>query len=209
MAQVQDEAAVSGTTAASVSSIGASKASAAANVAQATGDALGESALNISDKSFLINLIDTPGRDGLSFEVTAALRVTDGAFIIVDCIEWVNVQIEAALRQAICEKVRPVLMLNKLDRCIFELLISPEDAYKAFVRTIESLNVIISTYHDTAVGDMLLDPIKGMVVFGSGLQQWGFTLQKFAKLYATKFSTTRHKMLRRLWGDMFYNKKGE
>jgi len=47
------------------------------------------------------------------------------------------------------------------------------------------------------------------VAFGSGLHQWGFTLKKFAKIYATKFAIPRFKMMRRLWGDMFYNKKGE
>jgi elongation factor 2 len=59
------------------------------------------------------------------------------------------------------------------------------------------------------LGDISLEPVKGKVAFGSGLHQWGFTLKKFAKMYAAKFATSRFKMMRRLWGDMFYNKKGE
>lgn len=71
------------------------------------------------------------------------------------------------------------------------------------------MNVIVSTYTDVALGDITLDPIKGKVAFGSGLHQWGFTLKKFGKMYSSKFNISRFKMVRRLWGDMFYNKKGE
>ena len=168
-----------------------------------------QSGVEISSKSFLINLIDSPGHVDFSSEVTAALRVTDGALVVVDCVDGVCVQTETVLRQAIGERIRPVLMLNKLDRCITELMMNPEEAYRGFVKSIENVNVIIATYTDAALGDIQLDPVKGKVAFGSGLQQWGFTLKKFAKIYAAKFATTRHKMMRRLWGDMFYNKKGE
>jgi elongation factor 2 len=168
-----------------------------------------ETGLTISDRSFLINLIDSPGHVDFSSEVTAALRVTDGALVVVDCIEGVCVQTETVLRQAIGERIRPVLMMNKLDRCIMELQLPPEEAYRGFVKAIENVNVIVSTYRDEALGDISLDPIKGRVCFGSGLHQWGFTLKKFAKTYAGKFNTSRAKMMRKLWGDQFYNKKGE
>lgn len=165
--------------------------------------------VEVTDKSFLINLIDSPGHVDFSSEVTAALRVTDGALVVVDCIEGVCVQTETVLRQAIGERIRPVLILNKLDRCILELQQPPEEAYIAFVKTVENVNVIISTYNDPLLGDITLDPVKAKVAFGSGLHQWAFTLKTFAKMYAGKFKTTRAKMIRRLWGDMFYNRKGE
>jgi elongation factor 2 len=168
-----------------------------------------ETGIQISSKSFLINLIDSPGHVDFSSEVTAALRVTDGALVVVDSIDGVCVQTETVLRQAIGERIRPVLMLNKMDRCILELMLPPEEAYQGFVKAIENVNVIVSTYHDAALGDITLDPVRGRVAFGSGLHQWGFTLKRFAKMYASKFQTTRSKMIRRLWGDMFYNKKGE
>jgi len=168
-----------------------------------------EKGIEITEKSFLINLIDSPGHVDFSSEVTAALRVTDGALVVVDSVEGVCVQTETVLRQAIGERIRPVLMLNKLDRCITELMLPPEEAYRSFVKSIENVNVIIATYNDPALGDITLDPVKGKVAFGSGLHQWGFTLKKFAKMYAAKFATSRYKMMRRLWGDMFYNKKGE
>jgi len=159
--------------------------------------------------AFLINLIDSPGHVDFSSEVTAALRVTDGALVVVDCVEGVCVQTETVLRQALAERIKPVLMVNKLDRAFLELQLDPEDAYQNFQRTIETANVIIATYEDELLGDVQVYPEKGTVGFGSGLHGWGFTLSKFADMYASKFGVAKERMVQKLWGDNFYDPKSK
>ncbi|KAI0669771.1 eukaryotic translation elongation factor 2 [Trametes maxima] len=154
---------------------------------------------------FLINLIDSPGHVDFSSEVTAALRVTDGALVVVDCVEGVCVQTETVLRQALTERIKPVVVINKVDRALLELQVSKEDLFQSFSRTIESVNVIISTYHDAALGDVQVYPEKGTVAFGSGLHGWGFTLRQFASRYSKKFGVDKDKMMTKLWGDNFFN----
>jgi elongation factor 2 len=155
--------------------------------------------------AFLVNLIDSPGHVDFSSEVTAALRVTDGALVVVDCVEGVCVQTETVLRQALQERIKPVLMVNKMDRAFLELKLDGEACYQSFSRTIESANVIIATYPDAVVGDVQVYPEKGTVAFGSGKECWGFTINRFAKLYASKFGVDKAKMMKRLWGNNFYD----
>ncbi|KIJ21966.1 hypothetical protein PAXINDRAFT_165289 [Paxillus involutus ATCC 200175] len=154
---------------------------------------------------FLINLIDSPGHVDFSSEVTAALRVTDGALVVVDCIEGVCVQTETVLRQALTERIKPVVVINKVDRALLELQVQKEDLYQSFQRTIETVNVIISTYHDAALGDVQVYPDKGTVAFASGLHGWGFTLRQFAGRYSKKFGVPKDKLITKLWGDNFFN----
>ncbi|KAF9586975.1 hypothetical protein IFM89_039847 [Coptis chinensis] len=130
---------------------------------------------------FLINLIDSPGHVDFSSEVTAALRITDGALVVVDCIEGVRMQTETVLRQALGERIRPVLVVNKVDRCFLELQLDGEEAYQKFQRVIENVNVIMTTYEDPLLGDVMVYPEKGTVTFSAGLYGWAFTLTNFAK----------------------------
>ncbi|CCG84968.1 protein of unknown function [Taphrina deformans PYCC 5710] len=156
---------------------------------------------------FLVNLIDSPGHVDFSSEVTAALRVTDGALVVVDCIEGVCVQTETVLRQALSERIKPVCCVNKVDRALLELQISKEDLYQTFLRTVESVNVVIATYFDKTLGDVQVYPEKGTVAFGSGLHGWCFTVRQFAVKYAKKFGVDSKKMMDRLWGDNYFNPK--
>jgi len=164
---------------------------------------------DMTDRDFLVNLIDSPGHVDFSSEVTAALRVTDGALVVVDCVEGVCVQTETVLRQALTERIRPVVFINKVDRAILELQLDPEEAYQGFVKTLQNVNVIISTYNDPCMGDLQVFPEKGTVAIGSGLQAWAFSVPRFARMYASKFGSDEAKMCERLWGDSFFDAKNK
>ncbi|KAF2456243.1 P-loop containing nucleoside triphosphate hydrolase protein [Lineolata rhizophorae] len=161
----------------------------------------------VTKNDFLVNLIDSPGHVDFSSEVTAALRVTDGALVVVDTVEGVCVQTETVLRQALGERIKPVVIINKVDRALLELQVSKEDLYQNFSRVIESVNVVIATYFDKALGDVQVYPDKGTVAFGSGLHGWAFTVRQFANRYAKKFGVDKNKMMERLWGDNYFNPK--
>lgn len=156
---------------------------------------------------FLINLIDSPGHIDFSAEVTAALRVTDGALVVVDCIEGVCVQTETVLRQALAERIKPVVIVNKIDRCLLELNSDPEEMYQTFSKSIDNVNVIIATYtqEDGPMGNLIVSPAQGTVCFGSGLHGFGFTLTKFAKMYAAKFGVQVSKLMPQLWGERYWD----
>ncbi|VDN03101.1 unnamed protein product [Thelazia callipaeda] len=160
-------------------------------------------------RGFLINLIDSPGHVDFSSEVTAALRVTDGALVVVDCVSGVCVQTETVLRQAIAERIKPILFMNKMDRALLELQLGAEELYQTFQRIVENINVIIATYGDDdgPMGQIMVDPAVGNVGFGSGLHGWAFTLKQFAEIYAEKFGVQVDKLMRNLWGDRFFNMK--
>eukprot|EP00064_Thunnus_orientalis_P009512 superscaffoldBa00001214_g9536 len=171
---------------------------------------------------FLINLIDSPGHVDFSSEVTAALRVTDGALVVVDCVSGVCVQTETVLRQAIAERIKPVLMMNKMDRALLELQLKPDELFQTFQRIVENVNVIISTYGEDEggpMGNIMIDPVIGTVGFGSGLHGWAFTLKQFAEMYVAKFTKGHAQlapaerckkvedMMKKLWGDRYFDPK--
>ena len=183
---------------------------AAAEAKAEAGEAVAEEEKD-SSRQYLINLIDSPGHVDFSSEVTAALRVTDGALVVVDYVEGVCVQTETVLRQALGEKIKPVLMINKVDRGILELQVEAEEMYQKFSRVLESINVIISTYEsdESKMGKLQVHPSEGTVAFGSGYFGWAFTLTKFARMYTKVFGVDHDKMMVRLWDDNYFDAKNK
>jgi len=98
------------------------------------------------DNLFLINVIDSPGHVDFASEVASAARISDGAFVLIDVLEGFSVQTHAVLYQAWLEGVKPCLVLNKLDRLITEVKLTPYEAYLHCVHIIEHVNAMVSTF---------------------------------------------------------------
>ncbi|KAM7262699.1 hypothetical protein ACFE04_000382 [Oxalis oulophora] len=160
-----------------------------------------------NSKSYLCNVMDAPGHVNFSDEMSAALRLADGAVLIVDAAEGVMVNTERAIRHAIQEHLPIVVVINKVDRLITELKLPPKDAYYKIRHTIEVINNHIFAASSKAGNVEAIDPAAGNVCFASASAGWSFTLQSFARLYvklhgipfdADKFAT-------RLWGDYYFH----
>ncbi|KAF9366918.1 U5 small nuclear ribonucleoprotein component [Mortierella sp. NVP85] len=158
------------------------------------------------DISYLLNVIDTPGHADFIDEVSAALRISDGAVLVVDAVEGVMCNTERIIRHCIQEKVTLTLVVNKVDRLVLELKIPPTDAYFKLKHTIEEVNRIIS---QTPGGEGIrLSPELGNVSFASSQMGWCFTLRSFAKLYADSYpGVDVDGFAKRLWGDVYFNKE--
>jgi elongation factor 2 len=140
-----------------------------------------------AEHSFVINLVDTPGHVDFTGKVTRALRAIDGAIVVVDAVEEIMVQTEMVTRQALEERVRPVLFINKVDRLITELKLNAEQIEENFTRIIGNFNDLIEVYGESSFKDKWkVDPAKDSVAFGSALHRWGFTLS-MAKQKGIKF----------------------
>jgi elongation factor 2 len=130
-----------------------------------------------ADGAFVINLVDTPGHVDFTGKVTRALRAIDGAIVVVDAVEEIMAQTEIVTRQALEERVRPVLFINKVDRLITELKLNAEQIQQKFTRIIGNFNDLIEVYGESPFTDKWkVDPAKDSVAFGSALHKWGFTL---------------------------------
>jgi elongation factor 2 len=126
---------------------------------------------------YLINLIDTPGHIDFSGAVTRSLRAVDGALVVVDAVEGPMTQTETVLMQALRERVKPILYINKVDRLIKELKLTPEDIQKKFAKIIVRINNIIEKYAPPEhKSDWQVKVEDGRVAFGSALHKWGLNL---------------------------------
>ncbi|KAJ1671047.1 translation elongation factor 2, partial [Coemansia sp. RSA 25] len=155
---------------------------------------------------FLINLVSSSSHDYASSDVAAALRLTDGVLIVADVVSGVPAQVEAALRMAHAEMVKPVLLIDGIDCALLESKLAQEDLYQSLHHVIENVNVTISSYQDkSAMGSQLVSPELGTVAFGSSTQGWCFSLCQFATCYAKELGIECSKLMAKLWGDNFYD----
>jgi elongation factor 2 len=128
-------------------------------------------------KPYVINLVDTPGHVDFTGHVTRSLRIMDGGLVVCDAVEGVMTQTETVLRQALEERVRPLLFINKVDRLIKELKLSPSEIQQRFVEIVKDFNNLIELYAEPEFKKVWkVDFAKGQVAFGSALHKWGLTV---------------------------------
>jgi elongation factor 2 len=145
------------------------------------------------------------------------MKVVDGAVVLLDAVSGIETQTTTVVRQALSERLKPVLVINKFDRFLHELKLEPEEAYQRCVKMIADVNSLISEYQteDNKWFDKELTPSDGSVVFTCAYRNWGFDIDYFAGLYATKFAQTKPDMTpeeyaktketyrKVLWGDYY------
>jgi elongation factor 2 len=131
---------------------------------------------HFNDKDYLVNLIDTPGHVDFGGDVTRAMRAVDGCIILVCGVEGPMPQTETVVRQALREKVRPVLFINKVDRMVNELKVTPEEMQKRFVKIIGKVNDLINrNLPEEFRGKWGVRIEDGSVMFGSAYHKWGIS----------------------------------
>ena len=136
----------------------------------------------VDDTDYLINLIDTPGHVDFGGDVTRAMRAVDGCFILACAVEGPMPQTETVVRQALKEKVKPVLFINKVDRLINELKVTPEDMLKRFEETIKKVNKLIHSFAPEGMEKKWqVSVMDGTVAFGSAYHNWGITIPYMKK----------------------------
>ncbi|MFP4111997.1 MAG: elongation factor EF-2 [Candidatus Woesearchaeota archaeon] len=127
---------------------------------------------------YLINLIDTPGHVDFGGDVTRAMRAVDGAVVLVDAVEGMMPQTETVLKQALRERVKPILFINKCDRLIKELKLTPDKMQETFMKIITNVNkFIMSTAPDGFGEKWQVNVQDGSVCFGSGFHNWALSLK--------------------------------
>jgi len=128
-------------------------------------------------KDHLINVIDTPGHIDFGGEVIRAMRAVDGVVVVVDSVEGVMPQTETVIRQALKEKVKPTLFINKVDRLVNELQLSAEQMQERFVKTIAQINSLIKkNASKDLVEKWQVKVTDGTVCFGSAYHNWAISV---------------------------------
>ena len=128
-------------------------------------------------KEYLINLIDTPGHVDFSGNVTRAMRAVDGTIVLVCASEGIMPQTETVIKQALKERVKPMLFINKVDRLIKELKLTPEKMQQRFLKIYEDFNRLIEEIAEPEFKQKWkVDIMDGSVAFGSAKDNFGMSV---------------------------------
>ncbi len=146
------------------------------------------------EKDYIINLIDTPGHVDFGGHVTRSMRAVDGVVLVVDPVEGVMPQTETVLRQALKEKAKPVLFVNKVDRLLTELRLTPEQTFERLLKLINDINKLISQFAPEEFAEKWQVSVeKGSVAFGSAAKKWAISkpiMDKYKVTFKDIFALT-------------------
>lgn len=181
------------------------------------------SSISLTFQKYQIHVLDSPGHVDFSSEVSIAMRMTDGACIVVDAIEGLCIQSLAVLRHAFRQRVSPILLINKIDRLVREWRLSPLDAYDHLRRLIEEINGVVGQLWRERVferdpdahvnfdteddSNLFFDPLEGNVIFASCKDGWGFRVSDFVDVFAAKLSVDRDQLAPAMWGEFTLSQK--
>lgn len=190
-------------------------------------------------EDWTLNLIDTPGHIDFSSEVSTSSRLVDGCLILVDALEGVCTQTINVLRQAWTDRLKPILVLNKVDRLAVEVRMTAAEAEAQLQRVIEQANATLAGLwaeerlheedqqreaaeargeeykakvdpeDEEADAELYFDPARGNVIFASSLFGFAFRLHSFSHLYAQKLGLPEEKFRPFLWGDWYFDAKNK
>lgn len=181
-------------------------------------------------KEHLINLIDSPGHIDFSLEVSTASRLCDGAVVLVDVVEGVCSQTVNVLRQCWVDRLKPLLVINKIDRLVTEWRFLPLEAYQHILRIVEQVNSVIGSFYAGdrmeddmkwreagAMGeyveksdlDLYFSPENNNVIFASAIDGWAFSINTFARIYLAKLGFSHAALSKTLWGDFYLDMKNK
>ncbi|HIH13990.1 MAG TPA: elongation factor EF-2 [Nanoarchaeota archaeon] len=137
-------------------------------------------------EEYLINLLDTPGHVDFGADVTQALRAVDGAVVMACAVEGMMPQTETVLHQALTERVKPILFINKVDRAIKELKLTPAQLQKRLTDLVIEINSFIARNVEPEFKEQwMLSVEKGTVAFGSALKKWAISIPAMKKFNVT------------------------
>jgi elongation factor 2 len=137
-------------------------------------------------QKYLINLLDTPGHVDFGADVTQAMRAVDGGVVLVCAVEGIMPQTETVLKQALNERVKPILFINKVDRAIKELKLTPEALQKRLAAIVVEVNKFIQAHAEPGYKDKWLVKVEdGSVAFGSAVRKWAISVPAMKKFGVT------------------------
>ncbi len=157
---------------------------------------------NYKDHDYIINLIDTPGHVDFGFHVTRAMRAVDGVVVVVDPVEGIMPQTETVVRQALKEKAKPVLFINKVDRLLTELKLTPQQTFDRLLKLINDVNKLIDGYApEEFAGKWRVSVDDGSVCIGSAVEKWAISkriMEKYKVTFKEIFDLTEKNDIARL-----------